>query len=504
MQLHHVALALGVMLLLAKIGEESFRRVGIPSFIAPIIVGLLVGPFGIGLIEVGDLPFIALFTILGIDFLLFIAGVEELAKITLMEKNIKRMLFSSLILLLSSTTMVFAVMHLLLSIGFFESIIVGVVMGIVSLGPLVRALTEAGLLSTDEGRCLIVITAFSEAEGIIFFNLVTRGPSLMLFVYTILAVIGFYFFGKYLFVHIIRIVERYISAREAPFAIIIALILLTGRLAEILGFNAAIVALGLGIFSSTYLLNRPDILDRLRAFTFGFFEPLFFIGLGLYVSYIGVMDFILGVIIAAVASIAKIVSLRYLTHIKSLNILSLSLAKGGVDAALLLIAYNAGLLSPSTYTFVLVSIILMALVFSLPVRRHILASAPIEARKLTVADIVGEKIYASPNTSLDEIISVLEKMNGVVIVDENMRPIGIVTSADLIYVDPAKIRSIKVSEVMRTNVPIVYEGEHLDENVIELVSSNQVVAVIDREGRLKGTLYPRHIIEWLITSGRLR
>lgn len=497
MHIHEVILAMGIMLLLAKLGEEIFRRKGIPGFIAPILVGLVMGPLGLKLITHKDLPLITIFTVLGIDFLLFISGVEELAEISLASKRIKQLIFSSIIMFVSSLIILLSILILALNIDVGEAILVAIIMSTISLGPLVRALIEGGLLSSNEGKCLVVIAALSEVISIMLFNAIIKGGSITIFVVTILAMFGFYVFGKYFFVPIVRLIENYISAREAPFAVIVALILLTGRIAELVGFNSAIVALGLGIFSSPYLISRPDILNRLKAFTYGFFEPLFFIGLGLYVSHLSYEGIGLGFLMALITSLVRVILLKEFAQINRLDMLSLSLAKGGVDAALLLIAYDNGLISSQVYTITLVSIITMAFIFSIPIRRHILVNLKQDLEKKRVAYLIREKIYAFPDTPILDIINLLKEKTGIVVVDKNMRPIGHVSSAELLYVEPSRIGKAKVYEIMNFSVPILYEDEHIDDDVIDLICNSHVVAVVDKDGKLVGTLYPKDIIEWL-------
>ncbi len=489
MQIHEVALVLGIALLLAKLGEEIFRRKGIPSFIAPILVGLFIGPLGLSLIGNEDLPFIVLFTTLGIDFLLFLSGVEELTELTIARRKVGRVSILLIVMYLTIFLAIYIMMSFI-EINFMEVLLISIIMGIISLGPLVKALSESGLMLTEYGRELLLIAALSEIVSILIFNSIVRKDSLTILLTTSLSIIGFYVFGKYLFVPILRFVEKYISAKEAPFAIIVALVLLTGRFAELMGFNAAIVALGLGIFSSSYLLNRPDILDRLKAFTYGFFEPLFFVGLGLYVSFISIFEVILGLVLMLSTSLIKITSLRFLTKIKDFKILSLSLAKGGIDAALLLIAYQSRIISSSLYTMILVSITLMAVTFSLPVRRFIIQALQRELRGRTIISLVRENIFTYADALLIDVIDFIKNKNGIVVVNKYMKPIGYVSLRELLYVNPSRLNKVKVYEVMKFYVPILHKDEPIRPEIIELICRNPLIAIVNDEGKLVGVLYP--------------
>lgn len=67
-------LALFVLLLAAKLGEEVCRRIGQPVVIGEILAGVVVGPSVLGLIELDNV--IQVFAELGVIFLLFWVGLE--------------------------------------------------------------------------------------------------------------------------------------------------------------------------------------------------------------------------------------------------------------------------------------------------------------------------------------------------------------------------------------------------------------------------------------------
>ena len=63
---------------------------------------------------------------------------------------------------------------------------------------------------------------------------------------------------------------------------IISILLLAGFLGQLTGFNSALVALFLGLLLQRFFVDRPLLMTKFHALTNGFFEPLFFIGIGLY------------------------------------------------------------------------------------------------------------------------------------------------------------------------------------------------------------------------------
>jgi Kef-type K+ transport system membrane component KefB len=69
-----VLLALFVLLLAAKLGEEAARRLGQPAVIGELLGGFLVGPYALGLAQVGEGTLV--FSEIGVVILLFAVGLE--------------------------------------------------------------------------------------------------------------------------------------------------------------------------------------------------------------------------------------------------------------------------------------------------------------------------------------------------------------------------------------------------------------------------------------------
>jgi len=73
------AVIVGLLLLAAKLAEEAMERIGFPGFLGAIIAGVLLGRGGLGLISLEDVGSAAILFFIGINFTLFLAGVEELS-----------------------------------------------------------------------------------------------------------------------------------------------------------------------------------------------------------------------------------------------------------------------------------------------------------------------------------------------------------------------------------------------------------------------------------------
>ncbi len=501
--LAYSAMVLGLVLLLAKIGEDVFNRLRLPGFLGAIIVGILLSPGGLNIVQIDSRNYLALFTALGINFLLFLAGAEEFRELELLGRRVIGMIARSAAIFAVPSIGVALFTYKVMGLGLLESSIIGVIMGAVSAGPMVKTLIDTGLISTKTGRDAFLLGILVEVSAVVVFNTISEtGVSPFLsFAYIALLLTLFYVFGKYVFYRLLMFVEEYVSAREAPFAVIIGIILLAGYIAELTGFNAALIALALGLFAEPYLRERPDITDRIKAFTYGFFEPLFFAGLGIYVNTLD--SWVLGyaAMFGSLTILLKMLVSRGVCKDMLVGIMMLS--KGGVDGALLLSAYNTGIVSPLNYDAVLIAALASTMVFAVAMRPY-MPSTPLAGHTGVSVDEIASSRIAVPRSALVrdtlDVFSVLDRPAAVV-VDEEERPVGIVRAVDLVFENPQDFMSVRVEEVMRRYVPKVRVGERLTPELLDDLSKFLVLAVVDRNDRLVHTVYIDDIVSF--TAKRL-
>lgn len=278
---------LGILLVGAKLGEEAFRKVGLIPFVGAIVVGIFLGPGALDVVQV--LPTITLFVTIGIDFLLFVSGAEEFEADRLRGALAKR---ASIAVSLAQFTVRFLAITGVSYLVFHQvvaAVVIGIVAGMSSAGPLSRLLTDTGLARTTDGTTIFSEVLVIEVAAVVVysfvFDLAGKAVSIVTLSLTAAelgaAILGIVVFGRYVMVPLLERVEARFKSREAVFAMIIAILLITGFVGQVTGFNAAIVALFLGLLMQKFLAARPVLMEKLRSFTYGFFEPLFFAGIGL-------------------------------------------------------------------------------------------------------------------------------------------------------------------------------------------------------------------------------
>src|ERR1700730_1606419 len=162
-------LYLGVLVLFAKLGEESFRKLGLIPFVGSIVVGIAIGPGGFNVIQV--IPTISVFISLGINFLLFVSGAEEFEATRVRSMLGKR----NLVLSILQFTIRFAAITIVAMFFFHDiisALVVGIVAGMASAGPLTRLLTDTGLARTDEGTSIFSQVLVIEIAAVVLFSFV--------------------------------------------------------------------------------------------------------------------------------------------------------------------------------------------------------------------------------------------------------------------------------------------------------------------------------------------
>jgi Kef-type K+ transport system membrane component KefB len=519
---------LGILLVGAKLGEEAFRKLGLIPFVGAILFGILIGPGVFGVVDA--LPTIALFVTIGIDFLLFVSGAEEfeadrLRSVLAKKKSLAVPLAQFTIRFLAVAAVSYFAFHQLT-----EAVVIGIVVGMSSAGPLSRLLTDTGLARTAEGTTIFSQVLVIEVAAVVLysfvFDLAGRAVTLMSVALTAgelcAAILGIVAFGRYVMIPLLERVEARFKSREAVFATIISILLIAGFIGQLAGFNAAIVALFLGLLMQKFLAARPVLMEKLRSFTYGFFEPMFFAGLGLYfvrvtpvliVAGLGIFGVALasGVLVGGVsAGFLRIDRWRYAFG---------TTVKGGVDAALLVSALAAGavLIGGFVYSSTAIAIALLSLAAPLLFKgRAPLVSIDHEAgtekkvvmerlRSMTAAEICRTlpTVTVRYDDLAREAIRKLSVLNAraAVVVDGEDKPVATLLMHDIIGLSAREMSTMDVSEIPLADVVRVRESEPgLNLTTTFRETNVPIVAVVDANGKMLGTILEREILRKLVES----
>jgi Kef-type K+ transport system membrane component KefB len=487
------AVIVGLLLFAAKLSEEAVERIGFPGFLGAILAGVLLGEGGLGVVRFEDVESAAILFFIGINFTLFLAGVEELSNPAFIVPSKSDLAYGLLFLAAPTAVAIVLVALVEPTLTLPVAVALAIVLSVASAGPLVKVLLARGEVGPREAS-LLRMALVSELSGLTVFNALAQGFDLVKLVASIAFVLSVVYVGRGYLDEFLLAVEKYIAVREAPFAIVVALVLTASYLAEIVGFNSAVTALVFGAFLSEYLMERPLYLERIRAFTYGFLEPLFFIGVGLQATEVSYAPLALSLLLFASTAAAK-VAVAKLRRLQLWEAVSL-LAKGGVDAALLSTMLQSNLISANLYTASLMAIILSSIAASSAVRIRRRVPEPLRLKLKDIPldrDIVREDSYA------DYAAEIVSRKGAAVVVDDNLHPVGYITAEDFVGISTELLSKLPVRLLLRMEVPVVAG----DTTVSQLLSDpslihEPIIAVVNEHGEVIGTISPRKLLAVLL------
>ena len=488
----HAAVLVGMLLLASKIGEEVAERLRLPGFIGSVLAGLILSSAVTGIVTPKDLESASLLFMLGINFTLFLAGIEELSNPSLLVPR-RQDILATILLLAGSMTATVLALWLLTDITLRAMLGVGLIMSIISAGPLMKILLSKGTLGERELAAMRV-GLLVEIVSLVLFNTITQGFSITKLVQSAAFVALVYMVGRHYLDNILIFIEKHMAVKEAPFAIVVSMVIMAGYIAEALGFNAAVTALLLGVFLSEYMELRPLYLERIRAFTYGFLEPLFFIGIGVHAARPSTTTLLISLALLVAASLPKIL-VASLEGFRGRERL-IYLAKGGVDAALLLSLLQAGLLGYDMYTATLVAVVASTILSSLSFR---VSERKPDALRLRLRDIDLDMDIIHVDESAEYAARIVSEKGAAVVVDEYMRPVGYVTAEDFVEADPQLLRRLPLRFFTRTEVPIAPAEKTLVEILSDVSLLHEpIIAVVNERGEIVGTITAKKLLSLLL------
>jgi len=150
-----------IYLLAAIVMVSVSRRLGFGSVLGYLAAGILIGPFGIGLIR--DPDHILHFAELGVVFLLFIVGLElQPSRLWVLRKMVFGLGSAQVV----SSTVVLAAIAWLAGLGTTPAIVIGLILALSSTAFVLQMLAEKKELTMAHGRAAFSILLFQDLAAI--------------------------------------------------------------------------------------------------------------------------------------------------------------------------------------------------------------------------------------------------------------------------------------------------------------------------------------------------
>lgn len=385
-----LALALAGIIALAKLGGLISLRLGQPSVLGELIMGILLGP------TLVDLLHLPIFTSghlsetihelaeIGVLLLMFIAGLDL---------HLEGLAKSSKVSALAGTLGVLLPIVLGTGLGFLfnmhgeEAFFVGLTLAATSVSISAQTLMELKVLRSRVGISLLGAAVLDDILVIlglsIFIAITSSEPDFLAILWIVLRMALFLGIGTILGMKLLprwsqRVAGRDIAQGVVSFAFVVVLIY--GIAAEMLGGMAAIT----GSFIAGLSLTRSPVKERIRSgvstLAYGVFVPIFFINVGLSVDarqlFGPVFWLFLGMTVVAI--LGKILGSGYgaiLAGLNRLEALQLGvgmMSRGEVGLIVATIGITQGLISDETMAAV-VGVVIVTTLMTPPLLRILFA-----------------------------------------------------------------------------------------------------------------------------------
>lgn len=332
----HLVLQLAIILVAAKVGGEvCLRFLKVPPVLGELMVGVLIGPFALGAIEVGSLgalfpkPQEYLETGAGIPLSRELYAFAQVASIVLLfaaglETDLKQFLrYAGPATLVAmggvALPFLFGVSATVL-MGFASgwtdpaALFMGAVMTATSVGITARVLSDLGRMDTPEGVTIVGAAVVDDVLGILVLAIVVGiGAAGGVSAATVAQIggkaIGFWLALTGLGVLASRPISRLMGAFRvagAQIALALALAFLGAALAESFGLAMIIGAYSVGLALSTTRLRRE--LEEPITAVYHALVPVFFVAMGMLVDLSAMGNGLLfGLVITLLAIVGKVV-----------------------------------------------------------------------------------------------------------------------------------------------------------------------------------------------------
>ena len=264
-------------------------RVRLPAIVLEIMLGIVIGPSGLGWVDV-DLP-VTILSLVGLAFLLFLAGLE--IDVDRLRGRVLRVTSLGF----GVSFVVGVVVGLALDAGGFvkSPLFIAIVLVSTSLGVIVPVLKDSDNIGSNFGQLVIAAASIADFGAIILLSLFfsgkgstdTTGKLILLGVFAVLVVLtGLAIAGFERWRGLSRVLVR-LQDTTAQIRVRGAFVLLIGfvALAENVGLETILGAFAAGAVLSLIdrdeQMTHPQFRLKLEAAGFGIFIPVFFVATGL-------------------------------------------------------------------------------------------------------------------------------------------------------------------------------------------------------------------------------
>ncbi|RAU96140.1 cation:proton antiporter [Paenibacillus sp. YN15] len=362
-------LYLALILLLTKVFGHLSTLLGQPSVLGKLLAGIIVGPAVLGWIENTD--FIHYIAETGVILLMFIAGLEtDLEQLKRSWKSAMAVAAGGIILPFAGIAGLAAAFGLDLSYALF----MGVVFSATSVSISVQVLKDLNRLQSREGTTILGAAVLDDVLVVILLAVMMSllgagsdlsigmmvGKQLLFFLVIVLA-------GWLAVPRFMKLLER-LSVTEPVITMALVVCFAFAYFADMMGMAAIIGSFAAGI-SISQTSFKHTVEAKIEPIAYSIFVPVFFVSIGLQVSFQGVLNQLLFVAALTLAAVVTKLAgsalggrLTGLSNHSAWAVGSGMISRGEVALIIAAAGLQAQLLPAAYFTPVIIAIILTTLI----------------------------------------------------------------------------------------------------------------------------------------------
>jgi Kef-type K+ transport system membrane component KefB len=413
-------LVFSVILLIILLSPIVLRKLKIPGIVGLIISGVVVGPFGLNLIENNSA--VDLFSTIGLLYIMFIAGLE--LDLNEFRKQRNKSLVFGFLTFIVPLGIGYPICYYLLDYDFYASLLIASMFSTHTLVayPIVSrlgvsknqavAITVGGTILTDTAVLILLAVIMSSSKGSL-----ESGFWIQLAVsVTIFSAIMFYL--------IPRIAEWFFkkleSEKHSHYIFVLAVVFFAAFLAEIAGVEPIIGAFVSGLVLNRLIPQSSALMNRIEFIGSSLFIPFFLISVGMLVDVGIILKGPEAVYIAATLTVVALLGkwlaakgtqlLFKYSNAQGQLIFGLSSSHAAATIAVILVGFQNGLLDENilngTIILILVTCVVASVITENAAKKVLLSTEDATVIK-EISEITTEKILM-PIANLANIEKLLE------------------------------------------------------------------------------------------------
>ncbi len=392
-QIISLILSLGILLIVARLVGEFFRKLKMPLVVGELVAGICLGPSLLGqyfpkisnlVLNQNSNSHIAFngITSISVIMLLFVAGMEvDLSIIRQQGKTALKTSFLGLIIPLGLGFLAAYYFFPLFGENYNNhfrlilfSLFFGTAMAVSALPIIARTLMDLGLFRTKVGMIIIAAAMFDDIIGWLLFSVILGMLKTNALAHGFLYTLGL----TILYAVAMLTIGRIIINKSLPWAkknfswpggflsISLGMAFLGAAFTEFIGIHAIFGAfiVGIAFGDSVHLTEKTR--EIVNQFVTNIFAPLFFVSIGFKVNFFANFDIQVTALVLVIAIVCKLLGAGLgalwggLTKQESLAVGFGMNARGAMEIILALLALQAGLINQKLF----VAIVIMAVVTS--------------------------------------------------------------------------------------------------------------------------------------------